>query len=108
MLVEAALVGAIFAQSNSAPLYPTNPHPTPAPNPQQDAAPQEMNQNTGQNDMPVFRVTVSERTTKAVNYRNRGGSTEVDFKGTNLMPDVSGHAKVESKGRHLAINVELM
>jgi outer membrane protein OmpA-like peptidoglycan-associated protein len=107
VLVEAVLSGAIFAQSNSAPLYPANPHPTPAPNPQQDAAPQEMNQNTGQNDMPVFRVTVSERTTKAVNYRNRGGSTEVDFRGTDLMPDVSGHAKVESKGGHLAINVEL-
>jgi outer membrane protein OmpA-like peptidoglycan-associated protein len=66
-----------------------------------------MNQNTQQNDMPVFRVTVSERTTKAVNYRNRGGSTEVSFRGTDLMPDIGGHAKVEGKGGRLAIEVEL-
>ncbi len=31
---------------------------------------------------PVFRVKVVSRTTKAVNYRHRGGSTTVDFKGT--------------------------
>jgi outer membrane protein OmpA-like peptidoglycan-associated protein len=56
--------------------------------------------------MPVFRVTVSERTTKAVNYRHRGGSTEVDFRGTELMPEVGGHAKVEGKGGRLSINAE--
>ena len=31
---------------------------------------------------PVFRVNVVSRTTKAVNYRHRGGSTTVDIKGT--------------------------
>ncbi len=106
--------GAAFGQNNGAPLYPTNPHPAQAPNSDQDRAPQEMNQNTGQNepgqtqpnDMPVFRVTVSERTTKAVNYRNHGGSTEVDFHGTDLMPEVRGHAKVEGKGGRLTINTE--
>ncbi|MGA9388952.1 MAG: DUF4398 domain-containing protein, partial [Candidatus Sulfotelmatobacter sp.] len=108
MLVAIALCGAMLAQNNAAPLYPTNPHPAQVPNTDQDQAPQEMNQNTGQNDqMPVFRVTVAERTTKAVNYRNRGGSTTVDFKGTELMPDVSGQAKVEGKGGRLAIDVEL-
>ena len=66
-----------------------------------------MNQNTGQNDMPVFRVTVSERTTKAVNYRNRGGSTMVDFRGTDLLPGVEGHAKVDSKNGRMTINIEL-
>jgi outer membrane protein OmpA-like peptidoglycan-associated protein len=66
-----------------------------------------MNQHTQQNDsLPVFRVTVIERTTKAVNYRNRGGSTMVDFKGTELMPEINGHAKVEGKGGRLAINAE--
>ena len=55
-----------------------------------------MNQNTGQ-DMPVFRVNVFARTTKAVNYRHRGGSTTVDFRGTDLMPAVGGHAKVDVK-----------
>jgi outer membrane protein OmpA-like peptidoglycan-associated protein len=101
-----ALTGTAWAQNSSAPLYPTDPHPAQAPNPEQDQAPQQMNQNTGQNDMPVFRVTVTERTTKAVNYRNRGGSTEVDFRGTDLMPEVSGHAKVEGKGGRLTVNAE--
>ncbi|MGB0005914.1 MAG: OmpA family protein [Candidatus Sulfotelmatobacter sp.] len=106
LVTQVAMAGAIFAQSGAAPLYPANPHPDQAPNSSQDQAPQEMNQNTGQNDMPVFRVTVTERTTKAVNYRNRGGSTEVDFRGTDLMPQVTGHAKVEGKGGRLTIDAE--
>ncbi|HSZ61958.1 MAG TPA: OmpA family protein [Terriglobales bacterium] len=105
LLIEAILCGAILAQ-NSAPLYPDTPHPTPAPDSDQNAPPA-VNQNTGQNDMPVFRVTVSERTTKAVNYRNRGGSTMVDFRGTDLLPDVDGHAKVDSKNGRMTVNVEL-
>jgi outer membrane protein OmpA-like peptidoglycan-associated protein len=106
LVTQVAMAGAILAQSGAAPLYPANPHPDQAPNPSQDQAPQEMDQNTGQNDMPVFRVTVTERTTKAVNYRNRGGSTEVDFRGTDLMPEVTGHAKVEGKGGRLTIDAE--
>src|SRR5437868_14173712 len=41
---------------------------------------------------PVYRITVVSRTTKAVNYRHRGGSTRVDFRGTDLMPQISGSA----------------
>jgi outer membrane protein OmpA-like peptidoglycan-associated protein len=98
-----------FAQDNStAPMYPNDPHPAQAPANSQDAAPQQMNQNTGQNDqMPVFRVNVYARTTKAVNYRHRGGATIVDFKGTDLMPEVGGRAKVDGKAGRLAISVEL-
>ncbi|MGO8793701.1 MAG: OmpA family protein [Candidatus Sulfotelmatobacter sp.] len=97
---------ALLAQDNSAtPLYPANPHPTEPATDQN--SPQQMNQNTGQNDIPVFRVTVSARTTEAVNYRNRGGSTTVDFRGTELMPRVEGHAKIDGKAGRLAISVEL-
>jgi hypothetical protein len=42
-----------------------------------------------------------------VNYRNRGGSTTVGFRGTELDPDLRGEAKVEGKGGRIAINVEL-
>src|SRR5216684_5744648 len=56
---------------------------------------------------PVFRVNVVSRTTKAVNYRHRGGSTTVDIRGTDLMPEVGGHAKVDGKAGRLAISVEL-
>jgi len=57
--------------------------------------------------MPVFRVNVYARSARAVNYRNRGGSTTVDFKGTSLMPAINGHAKVDGKAGRLAIDVEL-
>jgi hypothetical protein len=57
-------------------------------------------------DTPVFRVTVVGRTTPAVNYRHRGGSTRVDFAGTPLLPDARGEAKVESKQGYIEIEVE--
>ena len=57
-------------------------------------------------EMPVFRVKVVSRSTKAVNYRHRGGSTKVDFKGTSLMPDAKGSAKVNSKEGRLQINAD--
>jgi outer membrane protein OmpA-like peptidoglycan-associated protein len=75
----------------------------------QDLAPPPTDQTSPQqNDqMPVFRVQVYARSAKAVNYRHRGGSTTVDFRGTELTPDVSGHAKVDGKVGRLAISVEL-
>jgi len=106
LVMLVALAGTVFAQDNVAPTHPNDPHPNQAPNTDQDQAPQQMNQNTGQNDMPVYRVTVTERTAKAVNYRHRGGSTEVDFRGTDLMPQVGGHAKVDGKIGRLAISAE--
>jgi outer membrane protein OmpA-like peptidoglycan-associated protein len=51
---------------------------------------------TGQ-AMPIFRVTVVSRTTKAINYHHRTGSTKIDFRGTELMPSAKGEAKVESQ-----------
>ena len=51
---------------------------------------------TGQ-PAPIFRVTVVSRTTKAINYRHRTGSTYVDFRGTQLMPSAVGEARVESQ-----------
>ncbi len=56
--------------------------------------------------MPVYRITVVSKSTKAVNYRHRGGATKIDFKGTALMPRASGEAKVESKQGYLEIEVE--
>ena len=56
---------------------------------------------------PVFRVHVVSRSTKAVDYRHRGGSTKVDLRGTELMPNVMGEARVESKTGRLEINAKL-
>ena len=36
--------------------------------------------------MPIFRVTVVSRTTKAINYHHRTGSTHIDFRGTYSFP----------------------
>jgi outer membrane protein OmpA-like peptidoglycan-associated protein len=44
----------------------------------------------------VFRVEVVARTTQAVNYLHRGGSTKIDFQGTPLMAFARGSARVES------------
>ena len=46
---------------------------------------------------PIYRITVVSRTARAVNYRHRSGATKVDFRGTELLPDARGEAKVESK-----------
>ena len=76
---------------------------TPAPAPDQQPNPQiePMDQT------PVFRVKVVSRTTRAVNYRHRGGSTTVDLRGTDLMPAAGGHAKVDSKEGRLTISAEV-
>src|SRR3954468_18997552 len=54
--------------------------------------------------MPIYRVNVVSRTAKAVNYRHRSGSTKVDFRGTALMPQAKGDAKVDSKQGYLEID----
>jgi flagellar motor protein MotB len=46
---------------------------------------------------PIYRVTVVERTTRAINYQYRSGPTPIDFKGTVLLPKAKGAAIVESK-----------
>jgi len=51
-----------------------------------------------------YRVNVIQRTTQAVDYRVREGSTHVDFRGTDLMPKVDGHAKVTGHTGRLAID----
>ena len=55
---------------------------------------------------PIYRVTVTERTAKAISYRHRSGATKIDFRGTSLMPDAHGEAKVESKQGYIEIEVE--
>jgi outer membrane protein OmpA-like peptidoglycan-associated protein len=58
------------------------------------------------NPTPTYRINVVSRTTRAVSYRHRSGSTKVNFQGTELMPGAAGEAKVESKRGTLAIEAE--
>ena len=52
----------------------------------------------------LFRITVVGRTTPAINYRPRRGDTKLDFKGTALMPQAVGEAKVSGEQGYM--NVE--
>ena len=57
-------------------------------------------------DQPVYRVTVTSRTAKAISYQHRGGATKVNFVGTDLLPGGRGEAKVESHQGRIEIEVE--
>ena len=57
-----------------------------------------------EDQVPLFRITVVGRTTPAINYRPRRGDTKVDFKGTALMPQGVGEAKVSGEQGYM--NVE--
>ena len=61
------------------------------PNPTQASSPQY------NGDTPVFRVTATARTIKAINYHHREGNTTVHLVGTGLMPRAKGEAHVDSK-----------
>jgi flagellar motor protein MotB len=56
--------------------------------------------------VPIYQVTVTERTVKAVNYEYRRGPTRVDFRGTVLLPDAKGDAVVESKAGRTEVSVK--
>ena len=86
------LCGLIAAQSSQ------------APNPVQQSTENTARMAAG--SMPIYRITVVERTTKAVNYNHRGGATKIDFLGTPLLPKAHGEAKVESKQGYIEIEVE--
>jgi hypothetical protein len=68
---------------------------------QQAATPVEPMEHT-----PVYRVNVVSRTTQAVDYRYHSGGTSIDFRGTDLMPEASGHARVESRTGRIEIDTD--
>src|SRR5690349_2083196 len=57
-------------------------------------------------ETPIYRVSVTARTAKAVNYQHRSGATKINFRGTDLLPGSRGEAKVESKQGYIEIEVE--
>ena len=56
---------------------------------------------------PIYRITVVARTTKAINYHHRSGSTRIGFRGTALMPEARGEAKVQSEQGVIKIDAEM-
>ncbi len=55
---------------------------------------------------PIYRISVTARTAKAISYQHRSGATKIDFRGTDLLPGARGEAKVESKQGRIEIEVE--
>ncbi len=56
--------------------------------------------------MPIFRVSVTSRTVKAVSYQHRSGATKVDFRGTDLLPASRGVASVNSKQGRIDVDAD--
>ena len=51
----------------------------------------------GRQSGPLSRVTLEVRTTKAINYRHLSGPTRIDFRGTVLLSQAQGQARIESR-----------
>ncbi len=58
---------------------------------------------SAQSSVPLYTVTVVDRTVSAVDYQYRTGPTPIDFRGTVLLPYAKGGAMVESKPGHTEI-----
>jgi outer membrane protein OmpA-like peptidoglycan-associated protein len=78
-----------------------------APNPTQSPVSTENADRMAGGSAPIYRVTVVARTTKAINYNHRSGSTRIGFRGTALMPQAIGEAKVESKQGVIKIDADM-
>ena len=53
-----------------------------------------------------FEVTMVARTITVINYEHRGGSTQIGFQGSPIMPNGKGSAKVESKQGRIQVNAD--
>jgi len=76
-----------------------------APNPVRQSTENETRMAAG--STPIYRVSVVARTTTAINYNHRSGSTNIDFRGTALLPQARGEARVESRQGVIKIDARM-
>lgn len=95
----------IFVLAASAFLTAQVPNPTTQASPQFEPA-QITPQGTLDN-LPLYKIEVVARDIPAINYFHRSGSTRIGFQGTELLPQATGEAKVESKLGRTVIDVNL-
>ncbi len=57
-------------------------------------------------DNPIYKLTINvvQKTTQAIDYQHRSGSTTLDFKGTPLLP--MAHGKIEVEGKKGFVDVD--
>jgi len=56
---------------------------------------------------PLYNVTVLAGTIQAINYQYRGESTRISFRGTVILPNAGGEAKVKSRQDAVTVDVRL-
>ncbi len=76
----------------------------PTANPQN---PQPAGQVGTMNGEPLYKIQVVSREIPAINYFHRSGSTKIGFRGTSLLPNAEGWAKVDSKLGRTVIDAHL-
>lgn len=59
---------------------------------------------TKKNGVYFYQVKVVQRDLDAVNYLHRSGSTKIGFRGTSLLPNAKGEAKVQSERGRITID----
>src|SRR3954454_19963107 len=64
-------------------------------------------QDTLNHRVPIYRVTVVQRSLQAVNFQRHSGPTEIDLKGTVLLPKTEGKAIVEVKNGYTKIDLNI-
>src|SRR5580704_392335 len=84
LLVLVAASGWLTAQEANPTAQPNSP-----------AAP--MGQQGTYDNVPLYKIEVVARDIPAINYFHRSGSTKIGFRGTELLPQAKGEAKVDSK-----------
>jgi outer membrane protein OmpA-like peptidoglycan-associated protein len=57
-------------------------------------------------EAPLYRLSVTPRTVKAINYQHRSGATRIGFQGTAILPNGRGEAKVEGEKGYIRIEAE--
>jgi hypothetical protein len=68
---------------------------------------QPLNRPLADGQTPIFRVTVTSRTIKAINFHHRQGSTKVDLRGTSLLPAARGDVRVDSNTGATKMHVDV-
>jgi outer membrane protein OmpA-like peptidoglycan-associated protein len=59
------------------------------------------------NGEPLYRIQVVARDIPAINYFHRNGATQIAFKGTALMPDAKGTAKVDAHAGRTSVDLDV-
>jgi hypothetical protein len=75
--------------------------------PGQTSGPGPASQAASNQTVPIFNVTVVQRALQAVNFERHSGPTEIDVKGTVLMPKAEGKATVEVKNGYTKIDLNI-